>query len=112
MEKQTDLIVQAIQTLLYAMRQSTTFGKEFKDTISGITSIVDNLVSVSRDTLNQPEATTFRNNGESILQELSNSNVKLEELGASMIDSPQSKTLKQRLASSSYEIAKVKNWAG
>jgi hypothetical protein len=107
LEKQTDLIVQAIQTLLYAMRQSSSFGEDFKETISGITSIVDNLVSVSRETLNSPVADSFRQQGEAILKELSSSNIKLEELGNNMINSPQSKTLKQRLATSSYEIAKV-----
>ncbi|KAI9094657.1 hypothetical protein DFS34DRAFT_582702 [Phlyctochytrium arcticum] len=106
LERQTDQIVQAIQTLLYAMRQSTTFGQDFKDTVSGITSIVDNLVTVSRRTLSKPSATEFRNKGELILQDLGNANLKLEELGVSMVNSPGSKTLKQRLASSSYEIAK------
>ncbi|KAJ3290305.1 component of the polarisome [Borealophlyctis nickersoniae] len=106
LEKQTDMIVQAIQTLLYAMRQSTTFGQDFKDTVRGITDIVDNLVSVSRRTLAKPSAVEFRTRGEMILQDLANANQKLEELGVSMVNSPQSKSLKQRLASSSYEIAK------
>ncbi|KAJ3044724.1 component of the polarisome [Rhizophlyctis rosea] len=106
LEKQTDSIVQAIQSLLYAMRQSTTFGQEFKDTVSGITTIVDNLVTVSRRTLSKPSASDFRTRGELILQDLAAANQKLEELGESMVSSPQSKSLKQRLASSSYEIAK------
>lgn len=89
------------------MRQSTSFGQDFKDNISGITSIVENLVGVSRQTLSKPSATDFRTRGEMILQDLASANDKLEELGESMMNSPQSKTLKQRLASSSYEIAKV-----
>ena len=89
------------------MRQSTSFGQDFKDTVSGITTIVDNLVTVSRRTLAKPSASDFRTRGELILQDLAQANDKLEELGESMVNSPQSKTLKQRLASSSYEIAKV-----
>ncbi|KAJ3190530.1 component of the polarisome [Irineochytrium annulatum] len=107
LEKQTDLIVQAIQTLLYAMRNQTgAFGQEFKDTVSGITSIVENLVAVSRRTLSTPSASAFKQRGEKILEDLSAANLNLEQLGVSMVNSPQSKTLKQRLASSSYEIAK------
>ncbi|KAH9275123.1 hypothetical protein BASA83_002347 [Batrachochytrium salamandrivorans] len=106
LEQQTDLIVQAIQSLLYAMRQSSNFGQGFKDTVTGITNIVDNLVEVSRSTLNRPPGAEFLERGENILQELSTANIRLDELGTSMINSPQSKTLKQKLASSSYEIAK------
>jgi hypothetical protein len=106
LEKQTDLIVQAIQGLLHAMKQSTSFGQEFTDTVNGITSIVENLVKVATQTLSKPSAAQFRDRGLAILQDLSSANVRLEELGVSMVNSPQSKTLKQRLASSSYEIAK------
>ena len=88
------------------MRQSTSYGQEFQDTISGITGIVDNLVKVSKRTLNRPSANDFRTRGETILQELTSANSKLEELGNSMVNSPQSRTLKQKLASASYEIAK------
>ena len=88
------------------MRQSQTFGDDFKDTIAGITSIVDNLVGVSRRTLSRPSAAQFRDRGETILGDLTAANEKLERLGDDMIESPQSKTLKQKLASASYEIAK------
>ncbi|KAJ3094223.1 component of the polarisome [Phlyctochytrium planicorne] len=107
LEKQTDSIVQAIQTLLYAMRNQTgAFGEDFKATVSGITGIVENLIGVSKRTLATPSATPFREKGEKILEDLASANITLEQLGISMLNSPQSKTLKQRLASSSYEIAK------
>lgn len=88
------------------MRQSQTFGDDFKNTINGITSIVDNLVIVSQKTLSRPLASSFRSRGEVILSDLTGANDKLETLGVDMIESPQSKTLKQKLASASYEIAK------
>ncbi|KAI8810128.1 hypothetical protein BJ742DRAFT_802247 [Cladochytrium replicatum] len=109
LERQTDDIVQAIQTLLSAMRQTSTLGQEFADTVRTITSIVENLVDVSRSTFaNKPSAASFRGVGESILRALEESNRSLDELGTSLINGGpnQSKTQKQRLASSSYEIAK------
>ncbi|KAI9341555.1 hypothetical protein DFJ73DRAFT_843655 [Zopfochytrium polystomum] len=106
LERQTDQIVQAIQSLLLAMKSNAPIGQEFDDTVRSITDIVFNLVKVSNNTLNKPSAAQFRNSGEAILQDLSAANIKLEDLGVSMLSSPQSKSLKQKLASSSYEIAK------
>lgn len=106
LEQQTDLIVQAIQSLLVAMKQNTPVGQEFDDTVRSITDIVYNLVKVSTHTLSKPSAARFRADGEAILKDLSKANIDLEDLGISMLNSPQSKTLKQKLASSSYEIAK------
>lgn len=106
METQTDLIVQAIQVLLGSMRNSTTFGPEFKDIIRGITVIVSEVIQVSEGTLKSRKS-EYRERGELILKELGSSNKKLEELGVSMIEQPQNKSIKQKLAASSYEIAKV-----
>ncbi|KAJ1547198.1 hypothetical protein HK405_006475, partial [Cladochytrium tenue] len=88
------------------MKQNAPIGQEFDDTVRTITDIVFNLVKVSTNTLNKPSAAQFRGRGEAILQDLSSANVRLEDLGVSMLSSPQSKSLKQKLASSSYEIAK------
>ncbi|TPX34756.1 hypothetical protein SmJEL517_g02757 [Synchytrium microbalum] len=109
LEKQTDMIVQAIQSLLFAMRQNTPVGHEFKDTVGNITKIVDNLIKVSRRTLSSPSALskpTFASSGDRLLQQLSSANLQFGNLGDSMVNSPQSKTLKQQVAASSYEIAK------
>lgn len=108
LEKQTDSIVQAIQTLLYAMRQTSVYGDEFKDTVSGITTIVDNLITVTRGTIGGPNGGPYKDRGENILDDLGDANATLENLGDSMVKDPQSRSLKQKLASSSYEIAKVK----
>ena len=86
------------------MRQSTSFGQDFTDTVNRISNIVENLVKVSRRTLSKNSS--IRDRGENILNDLSSANIKLEELGISMVNSPPSKSLKQKLASSSYEIAK------
>jgi hypothetical protein len=103
LEKQTDSIVQAIQTLLYAMRSSDSF--DYQDTVLGINTIVDNLVNVSLKSLREPTARQFRDDGERILRDLSEANERLNTVGKSE-DLATNKALKQKLASSSYEIAK------
>jgi hypothetical protein len=105
LEEQTDLIVQNIQTLLQAMRQSA-FGKDFSETIKGINGVVGNLVGVSRDTLDKPQtAAELRQRGEEILRLLEGSNGRLAEMGEAMIKGDQ-KPSKQKLASAAYEVAK------
>jgi hypothetical protein len=105
LEQQTDLIVQNIQTLLQAMRQNS-FGPEFKETINNITTVVENLTSVSKDTLNESALdTTQQQKGLGILKLLSESNSKLSDMGASMVSSTQ-KPSKQKLAAAAYEVAK------
>jgi hypothetical protein len=89
------------------MRQKQTFGKEFSETVTGITSVVENVVVKSHKTLLTNEGLEFRKRGTEILKDLSQSNSTLENLGESMISSSSSKSTKQKLASSSYEIAKV-----
>lgn len=114
LEKQTDLIVQAIQSLLYAMRQAT-FGQDFQDTINGITSIVSNLITACRKTFREvPEASQYKVKGESVLKDLLNSNDRLAMLGKSFMSGnmgggsggDDEKPSKQKLASASYEVAK------
>lgn len=105
LEQQTDLIVQNIQVLLQAMRQSA-FGRDFNETILGITSVVGNLVSASRDTLIKPQTSApTRQRGEQILFQLEESNKRLGDMGESMIQGQQ-KPSKQKLASAAYEVAK------
>ncbi|KAJ1554651.1 component of the polarisome [Nowakowskiella sp. JEL0078] len=119
LEKQTDQIVQAIQALLLAMRapisQSANPSQvqqdemDFRDNVKGITVIVENLVSVSSDTLrNQASARNIQEKGEGILKKLEEANGNLIDLGKSLEISHggQTKTVKQKLASSSYDIAK------
>ncbi|KAJ1569813.1 component of the polarisome [Nowakowskiella sp. JEL0078] len=118
LEKQTDQIVQAIQSLLLAMRtpvsQSSSLSQvqqdnDFRENVKGITVIVENLVTVSFDTLhNQATAKDIRDKGEIILKKLEEANSNLIELGKSLeiVQGGQTKTVKQKLASSSYDIAK------
>ncbi|KAJ3029765.1 UNVERIFIED_CONTAM: component of the polarisome [Siphonaria sp. JEL0065] len=106
LEKQTDQIVQAIQSLLNSMRQNQTFGQEFTATVSQITTIVSSICQVSSATMAKPSAAAVRGRGNEILLDLKDSSSKIGELGNALVASPTSKALKQRIASSSYEIAK------
>jgi hypothetical protein len=106
----TDKIVVSIQSLLYNLRESNSFDNEFLDIVSGITSIVDDIINESHDTLDNLSASDYKPDIENILLDLTNSNSKLDELGQKMISSPQSKSTKQQIASASYDIANyVKN---
>ena len=88
------------------MKQNAPVGQEFDDTVRSITDIVYNLVKVSTQTLSKPSAARFRAEGDAILKDLSKANINLEDLGLLMLIAPQSNTLKQKFASSSFEISK------
>ncbi|KAJ3219198.1 component of the polarisome [Dinochytrium kinnereticum] len=105
LEKQTDQIVQSIQTLLHSMRQSAN-GEEFRDIISGITRTVNEVINESDGSTLEMASGDLRDRIKPVLDDLAAANQKLNDLGYSILEQPQSKTLKQRIASSSYDIAK------
>jgi hypothetical protein len=105
LEQQTDLIVQAIQTLLRSMRKSS-YGTEFQDTVLEINDIVTNLVTISRKAFLSGSGLRYSESGEHILRDLTQSNNLLRDLGKNIGGNPSSKQLKQQLASASYELAK------
>ncbi|KAJ3108522.1 component of the polarisome, partial [Physocladia obscura] len=106
LERQTDEIVQAIQSLLASMRQNQTFGVEFTDTVTKISTIVNRICDTSSATMAKPSAAGVRTQGTELLGQLKEASSKIGELGSSLVEQPSSKALKQRIASSSYEIAK------
>ncbi|KAJ3329529.1 hypothetical protein HDU91_003837 [Kappamyces sp. JEL0680] len=101
LEKQTDLIVQSIQTLLSLLRAPSFDADEFENTIESITSIVSALINASEAPL-----LNARIDCEDILSQLQVSRDGLGELAMLMMREPGSKALKQQIASASYEIAK------
>ncbi|KAI3631946.1 hypothetical protein MIR68_009782 [Amoeboaphelidium protococcarum] len=118
LEQQTDLIVQNIQVLLLAMKQSN-FGAEFTESIDNIGTVVKSLTKESGATLNQHcHSAQQQKKGSDILDSLTMSNVKLNEMGVQMTQSATStseqqqqksqqvKPSKQKLAAAAYEIAK------
>ena len=110
-EEQTDVIVSAIQQLLQSMRQQTESGTHYKKTIDSISNTVDEIVLRSRQTLGPGGAAGVvedtRKQGAVILEVLEGARSKLDELAAGIVETPGSKVLKQRIANSSYEVAKV-----
>ncbi|KAJ3334433.1 hypothetical protein HDU93_007942 [Gonapodya sp. JEL0774] len=79
LEQKTDDIVIAIQDLLQQMRQTSNYGPELRSSITEISDIVEDLIL---------------------------SNRKLTELGNSVVEAQQSKSIKQKVAAASYEVAK------
>ncbi|KAJ3222037.1 component of the polarisome [Clydaea vesicula] len=112
LEIQTESIVQAIQSLLLSMRKSQKFTKDFLTTVDGITSIVDEIVITSRKSLKATQAFNddVKQQGEEIILDLKNSSQDLKYTGEDIVqeslDGGQCKSLKQKMASCSYEIAK------
>ncbi|CAG8485028.1 4490_t:CDS:10 [Diversispora eburnea] len=109
LERQTESIVQAIQTLLAAIRNQS-HGNELTDNINTITTIVLNVIAVCQDSFNSPIGTPYRTRGDTILKELGNSIDKLDEMRETISNNSEdflsNKISKQRLASASFEIAK------
>lgn len=88
------------------MRQASPYGSQFQAVIGEITSIVSLVAQKSFQTLSRSSALSIRDDGEIILNDLTTSNETLKELGNEIVDNPDSKNIKPRLAACSYEIAK------
>ena len=97
------MIVQAIQNLLNAMRQPGPFGQEFLDIVHGIIDVVQHVIKESRLTLSTTELSA---NASLVLKDLSSVCLELDTIGKDMTGPTPSNGLKQKMASSSYEIAK------
>jgi hypothetical protein len=86
--------------LLQEMRQPA-FGAEFRQTIGNITTVVDNLIQVSKTSIQEK---SLKDSSGGIIENLSNSNSKLAEMGDGMLSDK--KPSKQKLAAAAYEVAK------
>ncbi|CAG8561313.1 7706_t:CDS:10 [Paraglomus occultum] len=109
LERQTEAIVQAIQTLLSAIRNGS-YVNEVTDSITTITTIVQNVIVVARDSFNSPAGESFADRGKMILKDLEISVDKLDQMRDSISsdreDFANNKILKQSLASAAFDIAK------
>ncbi|KAJ1563220.1 hypothetical protein HK405_003806 [Cladochytrium tenue] len=107
LEQKTDSIVNAIQTLLVAMKAPTLEADALVQMSKNVTGLVGTVVQVATRTLGRPSAGRIREDGERAARDLANANAGLESLVAGISPtSPQSAQVRQKLASSSYEIAK------
>jgi hypothetical protein len=100
--------VQSIQSLLVAMRNSVDFGNDFLNIVKDITTIVDDIVYFTKKALefNTGLDEYVRNDGDAILLDLQDSGATLKAFGDDMVNGEESKVLKQKLATNSYDIAK------
>ncbi|KAJ3222036.1 hypothetical protein HK099_002774 [Clydaea vesicula] len=105
-----DLVVQAVQTLLTVVRRNQSFEdpSELKDSVIGITSIVEDISQVTRQTLLNNVTSELKVKGEQILVDLSETSLTLIKLGTiDQVPQEDVKRLKQELATLSYDILKL-----
>ncbi|KFH70808.1 hypothetical protein MVEG_03656 [Podila verticillata NRRL 6337] len=119
LETQTESIVSSIQNLLTSLRSSSDH-EDILDASDHITKIVDQVIRMTRLTLGSPQAssapqaTELRNQGEMVLEDLENSLDLLIEMKEQLEAEPElahsssadAKSVKQKLASASFDIAK------
>ncbi|KAJ3261211.1 component of the polarisome [Boothiomyces macroporosus] len=86
--------------------KTTPVDSEFRQTIEGISKIVATLINESSATI-RGAPSDLQTQGEIVLDKLKGANQSLVEYSDQMAVSPGSKQIKQQIASSSYEIAKV-----
>jgi len=111
LERQTEAIVQAIHTLLQAIRGATySSGGDLTDNINTITTIVLTVIAVCHDSFKSSAGALYQTRGDIILKELENNVDKLDEMkdliAKDSTDFMSNKVSKQQLASASFEIAK------
>ncbi|KAG0261584.1 component of the polarisome [Mortierella polycephala] len=119
LETQTDMIVSSIQTLLTSLRSSSD-SEDISDASDNITKVVDQVIRQTRMTLASseaaaaPQAVELRSQGELVLEDLENSLDLLNEMKEQLEAEPElahsssaeAKSVKQKLASASFDIAK------
>ncbi|KAG0282423.1 component of the polarisome [Linnemannia gamsii] len=119
LETQTGLIVSSIQVLLRSLRSSSD-SEGISDASDDITKVVDQVIRQTRMTLatpdlvSAPQATELRSQGEMVLEDLENSVDLLIEIKEQLEAEPdlahsssaEAKSLKQKMASASFDIAK------
>ncbi|KAG9063797.1 component of the polarisome [Linnemannia hyalina] len=119
LETQTGLIVSSIQILLRSLRSSSD-SEGISDASDDITKVVDQVIRQTRMTLatpnlvSAPQATELRSQGEMVLEDLENSVDLLIEIKEQLEAEPdlahsssaEAKSLKQKMASASFDIAK------
>ncbi|KAG1049916.1 hypothetical protein G6F43_007780 [Rhizopus delemar] len=101
LKNQTDHMVAAVQDLLSALR---TNDKNLFDVITPIITIVSNLITTTKQTLQTTEGGRYRSKGMQILKELEKHNQKMMEIRKN--SKPTNTAFKRSLAQESHEIAK------
>ncbi|CAG8626162.1 14411_t:CDS:2, partial [Racocetra fulgida] len=109
LERQTESIVQAIQTLLGSIRNGS-YVNELSENIANIATIVANVISTCQNFFGSSSGALYRLRGDPILKDLENGVNKLGEMRETIKNDGESfmsnKASKQRLASASFDIAK------
>ncbi|KAI8928418.1 hypothetical protein BC831DRAFT_503408 [Entophlyctis helioformis] len=107
-EEQTDVIAHTIQDLLQTMRDPAALGEDLQDLINEIINFVDNIVYETRGTFDATRNADpdMRADAEDVLLVMTDVRELLVDHSEDIMDNPANKTVKQKVANSSYEIAK------
>ncbi|KAG0213811.1 component of the polarisome [Mortierella sp. GBA30] len=119
LETQTGLIVSSIQTLLTSLRSSSD-SEDISEASDNITKVVDQVIRQTRmtlatpDAVSAPQAAELRSQGDMVLEDLESSLDLLNEMKEQLEAEPElahsssaeAKSVKQKLASASFDIAK------
>ena len=109
MEEQIDNIAHSIQDLLQAMKKPATTGEELSGLVNDISQCVDNIIYETQGTIDTAPGLSndLLNDADDVLAILGDIRNELLDLGDDIIDQPGDRQIKQKVANSSYEIAKV-----
>jgi cob(I)alamin adenosyltransferase len=92
------------------MKKPNTNADEISALVNEISQFVDNIIYESQGTIDTaPELTNeLLNDADDVLAILSDIRNELLDLGEDILDHPEDRQIKQKVANSSYEVAKVK----
>jgi hypothetical protein len=106
LERQTDVLVASIQTLLNAMREPGPYDSGFLAKVQSMSQIVDGVIEECQRGFSK---TPLRTQSQKIINQLQRVNQDFMKTGRDLIAEKYqpSKALKQRMASCAYDIAKL-----
>jgi methyl-accepting chemotaxis protein len=110
LEEQIDNIAHAIQDLLQEMKKPNPNADEISSLVNEISQFVDNIIYETQGTIDTAPGLSndLLNDADDVLAILTDIRNELLDLGEDILDHPEDRQIKQKVANSSYEVAKVK----
>jgi hypothetical protein len=109
LEEQIDNIAHAIQDLLQEMKKPNPNADEISSLVNEISQFVDNIIYETQCTIDTAPGLSneLLNDADDVLAILTDIRNELLDLGEDILDHPEDRQIKQKVANSSYEVAKV-----
>ena len=106
MEEETDEIAHTIQVLLQSMRLTSTSGYDLQRLIRQVTDRIDGVIFESDNTIRETMDRGIVDEAMDTLSRLSLARDTMDSLADSVVEDSSNKAIKQKIANTSYEIAK------